>query len=85
MREAPAMFKRSLKANTKVKELNGNLGCNEVGGERWGSVLLLGRHLTVPNPQENKNKEKDRLKVVSLWSPRWNSKRTEQRTNYYMS
>ena len=30
-----------------------------MGGEWSGSVLLLGRHLTVPNPQENKNKEDD--------------------------
>ena len=33
------------------------IGVENVGGEWWGSVLLLGRHLTVPNPQENKNKE----------------------------
>ena len=33
MREAPAMFKRRLRANTKVKDVNGDLGCNKVGGE----------------------------------------------------
>ena len=32
-------------------------GVEKVGGEGWGSVLLLGRLLTVPNPQENKNKK----------------------------
>ena len=32
------------------------IGVENVGGEDWGSVLLLGRHLTVPNPQEDKNK-----------------------------
>ena len=55
----------------------------KVGGEWSGSVLLLGRHLTVPNPQEDKKKEND----IELYSveTQWNPKRTEQRTNYYMS
>ena len=33
MREAPAMFKQRLRANTKVKDVDGDLGCNKVGGE----------------------------------------------------
>ena len=33
---------RDLRVNTRVKDVNGDLGCNKVGGERWGSVLLLG-------------------------------------------
>ena len=40
-----------------MKKVDRN-GVEKVGGEGWGSVLLLGRHLMVPNPQENKNKEK---------------------------
>ena len=33
------------------------IGLKSVGGEECGSVLLLGRHLMVPNPQEDKNEE----------------------------
>ena len=34
------------------------IGLKSVGGEWGGSVLLLGRHLSVPNPQEDKNEKK---------------------------
>ena len=36
-----------------------------MGGEECGSVLLLGRHLSVPNPQEDKN-EKDKIERFSV-------------------
>ena len=39
-----------------MKRVDGN-SVVKVGGEWSGSILLLGRHLMVPNLQENKNKE----------------------------
>ena len=36
-------------------------------------------------PTRKQEQRKNQLEVVSLWTPRWNPKRTEQRTNYYMS
>ena len=64
----------------------------QVMGCWWNSILfwcsyippVLGRHLTVPNPQEDKNK-RNRLWTFLCGYQRWNPKRTEQRTNYYMS
>ena len=72
--------------DTKLKRVDGN----RVVKSGWGKVgfcsSVRSTPFTVPNPQENKNKRKRKwIEIVSLWRPRWNPKRTEQRTNYYMS
>ena len=36
-------------------------------------------------PTRKQEQKEIELVNISLWSPRWNPKRTEQRTNYYMS
>ena len=61
MREAPAMFKRSKRGNTKLKEVNG-IWVEKYG---WGMVgfcsSVRSTLFLVPNPQENKNKKRNRL------------------------
>ena len=74
---------RSLKGNTKLKEVN-RIGVVKGG---WGRMWFCSSVRSTPYGSEPTRKQEQRKWIanVSLWRPRWNPKRTEQRTNYYMS
>ena len=72
-----------IESEHKVKRAIGN-GVERCGwGIEWFCSSVRSTLFPVPNPQEDKIKEM----VFELYSveTQWNPKRTEQRTNYYMS